>query len=104
MTSGAGRSAEEVLAQVAAEVRVCTLCDLYKGTKQGVPGDGNPNAEVLFIGEAPGQREDQQGKPFVGPAGQFLNELLAAAWPRPLTGVHHQCREASPAGEPRSAA
>ena len=79
MTSSAGRSAEEVLAQVAAEVRVCTLCELYKGTKQGVPGDGNPNAEVMFIGEAPGYREDQQGKPFVGPAGQFLNELLAAA-------------------------
>lgn len=70
---------EEVLEQVAAEVRVCTKCDLYKGTKHGVPGEGNPHAEVMFIGEAPGGREDALGRPFVGPAGQFLNELLAAA-------------------------
>jgi DNA polymerase len=79
MAGTTGQSAEEILAQVAAEVRVCTKCDLYKGTKNAVPGDGNPHAEVMFIGEAPGYREDQQGKPFVGPAGQFLNELLAAA-------------------------
>jgi len=70
---------EEVLAQVAAEVRVCTKCDLYKGTLHGVPGEGDPHAAVMFIGEAPGQREDALGRPFVGPAGQFLNELLAAA-------------------------
>lgn len=70
---------EEVLEQVAAEVRVCTKCDLYKGTKHGVPGEGSPHAEVMFIGEAPGGREDALGRPFVGPAGQFLNELLAAA-------------------------
>jgi uracil-DNA glycosylase family 4 len=70
---------EEVLEQVAAEVRVCTKCDLYVGTKHGVPGEGNAQAEVMFIGEAPGGREDALGRPFVGPAGQFLNELLAAA-------------------------
>jgi DNA polymerase len=79
MAGTAGQSADEVLAQVAAEVQVCTKCDLYKGTKHGVPGDGSSRAEVMFIGEAPGLREDQQGKPFVGPAGQFLNELLASA-------------------------
>jgi len=45
-------------------------------TSQPVLGEGNPQAEVMFIGEAPGQREDEQGRPFVGPAGQFLNELL----------------------------
>ncbi len=67
---------EEVLAEVAAEVKVCTKCDLCKGTKNGVPGEGNAHTEVMFIGEAPGFREDQQGRPFVGPAGQFLNELL----------------------------
>lgn len=72
-------TAEEVLEQVAAEVRVCTKCDLYIGTKHGVPGEGNAQAEVMFIGEAPGGREDALGRPFVGPAGQFLNELLAAA-------------------------
>jgi uracil-DNA glycosylase family 4 len=71
-------AAEEALEQVAAEVSVCTKCDLYKNTKHGVPGEGNPHAEVMFIGEAPGYREDQLGRPFVGPAGSFLNELLAS--------------------------
>lgn len=51
-------------------------CELYKSAKQPVLGEGNPHAEVMFIGEAPGQREDEQGRPFVGPAGQFLDELL----------------------------
>lgn len=69
---------EEVLAQVAAEVRGCTRCDLYKGTRNGVPGEGDPRAEVMLIGEGPGFNEDKQGRPFVGAAGQFLNELLAA--------------------------
>jgi DNA polymerase len=72
-------SAEEVLAQVAAEVRSCTRCELYKGTKNGVPGAGNAHAEVMLIGEGPGYNEDRQGLPFVGPAGSFLDELLAAA-------------------------
>jgi len=71
-------AAEDVLAQVAAEVKVCQKCDLCKGTKNGVPGEGNAHTEVMFIGEAPGYREDQQGRPFVGPAGQFLNELLGS--------------------------
>lgn len=69
---------EAALEQVAAEVRVCTKCGLCVGTKNGVPGEGNPQAEVMFIGEAPGYREDVQGRPFVGPAGQFLNELLGS--------------------------
>jgi uracil-DNA glycosylase len=72
-------TAEELLAQVAAQVRVCTKCDLYKGTTNGVPGEGNPHAEVMLIGEAPGFNEDRQGRPFVGPAGGFLNELLEVA-------------------------
>ena len=71
-------AAEDVLEQVAAEVRVCTKCDLYKGTKNGVPGEGSARAEVMFIGEGPGFHEDRQGRPFVGPAGAFLNELLAS--------------------------
>ena len=50
-------------------------CDLAKNANP-VLGEGNPQAEIVFIGEAPGQREDEQGRPFVGPAGQFLNELL----------------------------
>lgn len=71
-------TAEEALACVAQEVEVCTKCDLHLNTKHGVPGEGNAHAEVMFIGEAPGYREDQTGRPFVGPAGAFLNELLAA--------------------------
>jgi len=69
---------EDVLAKVAEEVRVCTKCALHLNTKNGVPGEGNPHAEVMFIGEGPGYHEDRQGRPFVGPAGAFLNELLAS--------------------------
>lgn len=69
---------EDVLEQVAAQVRTCTKCDLHLNTTKGVPGEGNPHAEVMFVGEAPGYHEDKQGRPFVGPAGAFLNELLAS--------------------------
>lgn len=51
--------------------------ELAKTAKQLVFGDGNPDAEIVFIGEAPGKNEDEQGKPFVGAAGKFLNEMLA---------------------------
>lgn len=57
----------------------CTKCPLAKGRTHAVPGEGNPNAKVMFVGEAPGEQEDAQGRPFVGPAGRFLNELLALA-------------------------
>jgi DNA polymerase len=71
-------TAQELLEEISAEVQICTKCELCKGTKHGVPGEGSAQAEVLFIGEGPGQREDALGRPFVGPAGQFLNELLAS--------------------------
>jgi len=71
-------STEEILKEVAAEVSVCTKCDLCKGRTKAVPGEGNPHAQVVFIGEGPGFHEDKQGRPFVGPAGQFLEELLAS--------------------------
>ena len=54
----------------------CT-CGLRTTAIQGVPGDGNANAEVVFIGEAPGAREDKEGRPFIGVAGKFLAEMLA---------------------------
>jgi len=66
------------LNSIAEEIRACKKCPLNKGRTQAVPGDGAPGAEILFIGEGPGQSEDQQGLPFVGEAGQFLNELLAS--------------------------
>src|SRR5690242_14685623 len=69
---------EDVLEQIAAQVRTCTKCDLYQNATKGVPGEGDPHAEVMFVGEAPGYHEDRQGRPFVGPAGAFLNELLAS--------------------------
>jgi uracil-DNA glycosylase len=71
-------STEEILKEIAAEVSVCTKCDLCKGRTKAVPGEGNPHAQVMFIGEGPGFHEDKQGRPFVGPAGQFLEELLAS--------------------------
>jgi uracil-DNA glycosylase len=72
-------SAEEVLAQVAKEVSVCRRCALYHSRKKAVPGEGPADAEIMFIGEGPGFHENEQGRPFVGAAGQFLDELLAQA-------------------------
>ena len=51
-------------------------CKIYPDAKNVVPGEGNPHAEILFIGEAPGRNEDEQGRPFVGMAGKLLSELL----------------------------
>jgi uracil-DNA glycosylase family 4 len=58
------------------QVRACQKCVLAQGRTHAVPGEGPENAEVLFIGEAPGFHEDRQGRPFVGAAGKFLEELL----------------------------
>lgn len=69
-------SSEETLREVAAEVSTCSRCNLCKGRTRAVPGEGNTDAKILFIGEGPGFHEDKQGRPFVGPAGQFLDELL----------------------------
>ena len=65
------------LSEVAAVVRGCTDCPLSEGRTNAVPGDGNPSSEIMFVGEGPGYYEDVQGLPFVGQAGQLLNELLA---------------------------
>ncbi|MHC8441028.1 MAG: uracil-DNA glycosylase [Candidatus Eutrophobiaceae bacterium] len=61
-----------------AQVNSCTDCALHKGRTQTVFGIGNINAEWMLIGEAPGAEEDRQGEPFVGPAGQLLDAMLAA--------------------------
>jgi uracil-DNA glycosylase family 4 len=65
------------LAALAAEASGCTRCRLAEGRTQVVFGVGNPHAELLFVGEAPGFHEDQQGYPFVGQAGKLLDKLLA---------------------------
>ena len=59
-------------------IAACPDCDLCRTRTHAVPGEGPPNAEVLFVGEAPGFYEDQQARPFVGPAGRFLDELIAS--------------------------
>lgn len=66
------------LEAVAAEVRACTRCKLHLSRKLAVPGEGPADAEILFIGEGPGFHENEQGRPFVGAAGKFLEELLAS--------------------------
>lgn len=64
------------LERLAAKINRCTKCPLHRGRTHAVPGEGPEDAEIMFIGEAPGFHEDQQGRPFVGAAGQFLEELL----------------------------
>lgn len=71
-------SSEEILKEIAQEVSVCEKCRLCKGRTHAVPGEGNSQAKILFIGEGPGFNEDQQGRPFVGKAGHLLEEALAS--------------------------
>ncbi len=66
----------ETLEDLDQRVRNCTDCPLHGSRTNAVPGEGPANAEILFIGEGPGFHEDRQGRPFVGPAGNFLEELL----------------------------
>lgn len=70
---------QALLDDIAAEIRVCTRCELHRTRTNSVPGEGPADARIMLIGEAPGWNEDQQGRPFVGAAGKFLEELLAAA-------------------------
>ena len=71
------------LEQIASEVRVCTRCRLHEGRTRAVPGEGNPDTEVVFVGEGPGFNEDREGRPFVGRAGALLVKLLASiGWGR----------------------
>ena len=66
------------LTELYEEIAHCKQCEISKYRTKAVPGEGPENAEIMFIGEAPGWHEDQQGRPFVGPAGQFLEQLLAS--------------------------
>jgi len=66
------------LDEIAAHIAACTSCALHKSAKHPVPGEGNPQAELLCVGEAPGAHEDEQGRPFVGEAGQLLTKILGA--------------------------
>ena len=64
------------LEELAAEIRVCTKCPLWKSRTLAVPGDGRPTSKVMIIGEAPGREEDESGHPFVGSAGRYLEHVL----------------------------
>jgi DNA polymerase len=64
------------LAVVREELGDCTRCKLHKGRRNIVFGEGNPNAALVFVGEGPGQEEDEQGRPFVGAAGQLLTDII----------------------------
>ena len=60
------------------EIRECERCALYRGRLNVVPGEGNPRARLMLIGEGPGQQEDRMGRPFVGPSGELLTKMLHA--------------------------
>ena len=66
------------LEHLAATVRTCRGCPLCETRLNAVPGEGNPHARLMFIGEGPGADEDRQGRPFVGPAGQLLDKMILA--------------------------
>ncbi len=66
------------LSELYKEIALCQQCELAKHRTRVVPGEGAEDADIIFIGEAPGWHEDQQGRPFVGPAGLYLDELLAS--------------------------
>ena len=72
-------SDEEHLEKLARQIVVCTKCELHRSRKNAVPGEGPTHAEIMFIGEGPGAREDEQGRPFVGASGKFLDQLLERA-------------------------
>ena len=72
-------NAEETLNQIALEVSTCQDCALHQTRNRSVPGTGPASSEIMFIGEGPGFHENEQGLPFVGAAGKFLDELLAQA-------------------------
>ncbi len=66
------------LSELCKEIALCQQCEIAKYRTKVVPGEGSEDAKIMFIGEAPGWHEDQQGRPFVGPAGLYLDELLAS--------------------------
>ena len=67
-----------LLTELYGQIALCQKCEIARSRTTVVPGEGAEDADIMFIGEAPGWHEDQQGRPFVGPAGQFLDRLLAS--------------------------
>lgn len=75
---GLGDPAWETLEEIATVVRSCTRCPLCEGRTNAVPGEGNPAAGLMVVGEGPGEQEDLSGRPFVGRAGELLDKMLAS--------------------------
>ncbi len=71
------RDPQSELDEVARDIRQCTKCPLHESKKNYVPGEGCPNPDIVFIGEGPGETEDNFGRPFIGKAGQLLDKLIA---------------------------
>lgn len=69
-------SKQTQLERLANQIRMCRKCRLWRSRTLAVPGEGNPNAKIVFLGESPGREEDKVGKPFVGPSGKFLDVLF----------------------------
>lgn len=72
-------SDEQELEKLAKQIVVCTKCELHRSRKKAVPGEGPTHVEIMLIGEGPGFHENEQGRPFVGAAGKFLDQLLEQA-------------------------
>ena len=79
---------ERTLDQVRAELGDCTRCGLCEGRTQIVFGDGNPNADLMFVGEGPGEQEDERGLPFVGRAGELLTQMIEKGLQIPRSSVY----------------
>lgn len=69
----------ETLFSLSEQIRKCTSCPLYKGNTLAVAGEGPKNAKIVIVGEAPGEEEDRQGRPFIGSSGKFLDQMLGIA-------------------------
>jgi DNA polymerase len=87
---------DKEMVEIAEEIRNCVKCPLHQFRKNAVPGEGDPNAKIMFVGEAPGYYEDVQGRPFVGAAGKLLTELIenVLGVPRPSVYITNvvKCR------------
>ncbi len=68
-----------LFAEITKDIENCTKCPLYKTRIKPVPGEGSLDADIMLVGEGPGRNEDRTGKPFIGAAGKFLDELLTSA-------------------------
>ena len=102
--SGDAERRREQLVEVYREVSECTRCPLHETRTKAVFGAGNADADLMFIGEAPGAEEDRQGLPFVGRAGQLLNRAARGDRVEARGRLHRQRPEVPPAGQPRPAA